>query len=77
MEAIADCAKTIKGLHTDGNDIDMQCLKKLEELTRKAIKQNPSIAKAFLIIDTVPLLRVPLSMNDDTRRQTRSAAKQS
>ena len=37
-EAIMDCAKTIKGLQTDGNGIDMQQLGKLEELNQKAIK---------------------------------------
>ena len=33
MKAIEDCAHTIKGLQTEGNDIDMRQLNKLEELT--------------------------------------------
>ena len=55
MNVIADYAKTIRGLQTDGNGINMQQLEKLEELTRKAITQNPSIAKVFPLIDSVPL----------------------
>ena len=77
MEAIADYAKTIKELHTNGNDIDMQHLEKLEELTRKSNTQDSSIAKVFPQIDAAPLPRVPLSTNDNTPRKTRSTARQS
>ena len=69
MEAIADCAKAIKGVHNNDNNIKMQQLERIEELTRKAIKQNQSIAKVSPYVDAVPLPRMPLGMSDDTRRQ--------
>jgi hypothetical protein len=72
MKAIADCAQTIKSMQTEGNDIDMRQLSKLEELTRKAIDQIPTIAQAFPKIDTAPLPRVPVGLRDDDTRQTRS-----
>ena len=65
MKAIADCAQTIKSLQTEGNDIDMRQLSKLEELTRKAIDQIPAIAQAFPKIGTAPLPRVPVGLRDD------------
>ena len=45
MEAIAGCAKTIKGLQTYGNNIDMQQLKKLEELTQKPSNRIQALQK--------------------------------
>ena len=47
MKVISDRAKTTRGMKTDDNDIDIQQLENLEELTEKAIEQNFSIAQVF------------------------------
>ena len=76
IKAIADCANQGIANWQQRHPYATQ-LEKLEEIIWEDIKQNPSIAKVSPIVDTVPLPRMPLSMNDDTPQQTRSATRQS
>ena len=70
MAEVADCAKSIKNL---GNGNGSKEMKQIVHLTERAIHHKKSLAETPTTTELDPaILRVPMNINNNNPRQTRS-----